>query len=928
MALDINGYNAVFSSFVKFAQDNVNAGDEKAIASARIQKEPLQGRKIVAVTNSLTDAVHKWLRTNDEYSVNDRTRKLFKDAIINMFGGEAKIPASVKKAMLLSDYDCGKPLTARRILAVKAAIDADGTAKARSAKIQLETFSPEVKTAALALGYFPKELPKLARAAHLYMQATGLNEMDAMHAVAEPGSKANRLMSYGGRFMENAENFREGLRLQDLFATWHANLCASVAVIRKTGTVFTGFDYSTADTLSKFNANPAAVKPEALIAMEKFVLEHLAADPNANLKETNAEALFGFEHNDASRFIGQNFGHSCINTVGNIPPAKRAVVFKVFNLFCTLATNQAQANARGETRYILDGRRQQLLGRTLRHLDEVIALDAKGQLTAKNVIKLCFPDMVKAKATGNWDRAAVAKFLDDVSTEIDRDPDDGGEYADIANTLHQMLEQTGATLKEAVDSIRNGKPLPNARYVSTGQMPIEEYGTANGGRGLIEGDLYRPDYCYHFKNDLTRNLITNANCPGFGFTFPGEDKFYTNGTEQGRANISRVGDKVVAMCGAVHVAQANSVMMMLSQSGLGNLRGGLAQSGITGNEHAPVDFSLTKDPTTGSVTIKYTSPEALPFRFEWTATVDTDGKVTTTPMKVEKPVEMNVGLAGKYVDAVAKDMGVKLTRSQRSSAIALVAGYGTDMYEKNVRLFTQFVVKLRLTDDSAEGDRTKAADTAKSIRKWRSFELGDRRLAPFEAAAKENANAIIGDYMSPGKADKFQNDIFTTMKADAQRSIFILNGKVYDYRPAGELIPAFKALVTDPKAQRALSSWLNQLCFTTLLPPVSHVPLNTGTAAHALPGADAIVNRDMTTGIYMTQLLSTVGHGVTHDLQLSPDGQTAVITQTISADLAAPHSKQNDPIHFGRVSFTQRLVIDLTQEVPLVTDYKLSQTIE
>ncbi len=63
---------------------------------------------------------------------------------------------------------------------------ADGTAKARSAKLALETFSPEVKTAALALGYFPKELPRLARAAHFYAQAMGGSEMDAMRAVAEP----------------------------------------------------------------------------------------------------------------------------------------------------------------------------------------------------------------------------------------------------------------------------------------------------------------------------------------------------------------------------------------------------------------------------------------------------------------------------------------------------------------------------------------------------------------------------------------------------------------------------------------------------------------------------------------------------------------------------------------------------------------------
>ena len=927
MPLDINGYNPAFNEFVKFAQRNVNAGDEKAIANAKIQK-PLGGRKIVAVTNSLTDEVHSWMRTSDEFIVNDRTRKLFKAAIINMFGGESKIPASVKKAMLLSDYDSGKPLTARRIMAVKAAIDADGTAKARSAKIALETFSPEVKTAALALGYFPKELPRLACAAHFYAQAMGVSEMDAMRAVAEPGSKANRLMFYGGRFMENADNFREGLRLQDLFATWHADLCAAVAAIDKTGSVLRGFDYSSADTLSKLNANHGVAKPATIIATEKFVFEQLAFDPSANLKETDAEKLFGFEHNDACRFIGQDFGHACLNTIGNIPPAKRAVVFKVFNLFCSLATNGAEANSPARNRYLLEGERPQLLSRVLRHLDDVIALDAKGQLTSENIIKLCFPDMVKAKATGNWDLKAVKNFLDGISNEINRDPDDGGKYADISNTLYQVLEQTGASLQEAVDSVRNGKPLPNARYVSTGQMPIDEYGTATGGRKLIEGDLYRPDYCYHLMNDMGRNLLTANNCQGFGFTFPSEDKFYANGTPQGRDNIQRVGNKIIEMCGPVHVAQANSVMMMVSQSGLGNLRGGLARFGITGNEHAPVDFSLSKDPATGSVTIKYTSPEALPFRYEWTATVDIDGKVTSTPMKFEKPVEMNIGLAGKYVDDAAKSLGVKLNRSQKTLAVALLAANGINMYEKNARLFAQFIVKLRLTDASAVGDRQKAADTAKSIRKWRSFELNDRRLAPFNAAVKENSNDIIRDYMTPARADRFQNNIFTTMAADAQRSVFILNGKVYDHRPSGELVSAFKALVTDPKAQKALSSWMNQLCFTSILPLTSHVPLNTGTDAINLPGADAIVNRDMMTGFYMSPLLSTYGHDAIHDLQLSEDGQTAIITQTVSADLTAPHSNQNNPVFFGSVSFTQRLVIDLTQEVPTVTDYKLSQTID
>ena len=53
MALDINGYNATFKSFVDFAQQRVNANDAKAVAEAQIQT-PLGGRKIVAVTQTMT----------------------------------------------------------------------------------------------------------------------------------------------------------------------------------------------------------------------------------------------------------------------------------------------------------------------------------------------------------------------------------------------------------------------------------------------------------------------------------------------------------------------------------------------------------------------------------------------------------------------------------------------------------------------------------------------------------------------------------------------------------------------------------------------------------------------------------------------------------------------------------------------------------
>lgn len=657
-------------------------------------------------------------------------------AVVNMFGGESKIPAGVKKAMLMGDFNAGKPLTARRILAVKAAIDADGTAKARSAKLALETFSPQAKAAALGMGFYPHELPKLARAAHFHMQATGLNEMDALHAVAEQGSKANRLMSYGGRFLQNAENYADGLRLLDLFATWHEDLCTAARTIQDSGAFLDQRDFSSADTPSKLNADTAATNPAARAATEKLVFEHIAHNPAANLKETDGERLFGVANNDASRFVCQNFGLSCFNTVAGIPPAKRAVVFKTFNLFCSLAGNAQEAKANPKDRLFLRGLRPMFLARVLRNLDGVLALEARGRLTAKNLIKLCFPDMVKARATGNWDFAAVRDFLEGITDTLDvigGDP----RYRPVSGPMQELMNQTGATLQEADDALFANKPIPMAPYVSAGQQDIQVYGTVAGGRAALAQDLDRPAN-YSVENGPQDILPPDA---GFTFTFPDGESLLTNGTHQD--NIPLVGNRVEALCGARHPKQASSVMLMLSQGGLAPINRGLRPYGVHSSEHSAVDYTLSKNAETGAVTIKYTSPEALPFRFEWTATVDTDGNVTATPLKFEKPVAMDVGLANRYVADAAKSLGVKLTNPQKALASALLAQHGAGMYEKNARLLAQFTVKLRLTDASANGDTALVKDMAKTIRKWRDFGFDERGMGPLNAALKIQANAML-----------------------------------------------------------------------------------------------------------------------------------------------------------------------------------------
>ena len=127
MPLDINGYDDTFKAFVDFAQAKTTENNKTAVA--RLGQEGDGALDARSVSASDTDYVHNWFRSGDDQDANDRARRAFRKSVADMFGGEARIPAAVRKAMLMGDYKKkGRPLTARRIMAVKKAIDADGTA--------------------------------------------------------------------------------------------------------------------------------------------------------------------------------------------------------------------------------------------------------------------------------------------------------------------------------------------------------------------------------------------------------------------------------------------------------------------------------------------------------------------------------------------------------------------------------------------------------------------------------------------------------------------------------------------------------------------------------------------------------------------------------------------------------------------------------
>jgi hypothetical protein len=106
------------NAFTQFAADS-------GFKSKRVAKldEPAQNDGAVrTIKASTTDSAYALRRHTADKNANDAVRRMFKQTIIDLFGGENRIPSDVRKKMELGDYNKGKPLTARRIAMVKDAV--------------------------------------------------------------------------------------------------------------------------------------------------------------------------------------------------------------------------------------------------------------------------------------------------------------------------------------------------------------------------------------------------------------------------------------------------------------------------------------------------------------------------------------------------------------------------------------------------------------------------------------------------------------------------------------------------------------------------------------------------------------------------------------------------------------------------------------
>lgn len=563
-----------FNRFLEFAQRSMGTGNEKAVARTGDMVAGAGGALTVrSIKAATTDKAFALFRSGEDKADNNATRELFKKVIADLFGGESLIPESVRDAMLMKDYGAGKPLTARRIMAVKTAIDA------YYAYGSVDFFAKQTNVDhARRLGYTAVELPKLNRALNLFMEGNpGVTQDQALLEVMTPGRPANRLMRYGGRFMEDAKSFAQGLKLIGDFAVWHEDLKEQVRSGNRT-------------SLTAVNQRGAIIGTAR--GLETFVFEELASNRNINLYG-KPEEVFGMKNNPATCFFGRELHSSNSFTFLQMPQEKRALFFRCSQLLLPLQDTHSGKGA------IRSGVFTTV--RLLRHFDELERLQAHGQLTQKKLLETCFGD-IRPISTSNPDdsfnqyfNTLQPKLYDYIEKQTGKpliDPTNRQGQSLFA-TLGSFIHDNGLTFEEACGYYERGEIPPKSNLQVPFSCDLQGIVDPEAGLKALDKDFHRPDGYSRTDDPQQVSLLRN---PRFTVNLPGGQPMEFLPTAEKdpvhQTKMQQLYDQLETLCGKAHPRQLNALLFSMGQGALSQLRSGFPSLGISSSEHSAVTFTL------------------------------------------------------------------------------------------------------------------------------------------------------------------------------------------------------------------------------------------------------------------------------------------------------------------------------------------------
>ncbi len=482
-----------------------------------------------------------------------------------------------------------------------------------------------VEAPALRAGYHKSDLSMLCHAFGLCQQAMKCSNEEALRAVLDPATPVRKLYGFGGRFLESPENFAKGLTLLQQFQQWFPSTTDAIQQLHDNP----GAPIPEGTTRTAINADFNHFTPDAQAAFERFLFQEIALNPELPLEAQNPEDVFGMEHNPATRYVGRGYTSACANTVAQIPPKARQLLYQALDLLQPLQETPAEANHKSSNTGAAF-----LVGRVLAHLEEIEQMRNSGTLTRENFLNRFYNEIPNAaqktaREIFDWYTSELAEQL--LATRFN------GDFAKMI-TLSTMIICSGRTVEEGIEAVLENRRLPNAPYISNATGKLADLdGTPRGGREQLVMDLVRPTVSVRI--DTNERLLPEGS-KGFVVRFSDGTVLCTrhgNGKEDTAASAHDIAHKVESFVGHVHPEQLSAVCFALSQSGAACMKNGLTAYGIQSDEHAALVYDVSRDEGTGAITIHYSQPAGFPLKFHWETYITLDGATTTTPLVVEPP---------------------------------------------------------------------------------------------------------------------------------------------------------------------------------------------------------------------------------------------------------------------------------------------------
>ena len=259
----------------------------------------------------------------------------------------------------------------------------------------------------------------------------------------------------------------------------------------------------------------------------------------------------------------------------------------------------------------------------------------------------------------------------------------------------------------------------------------------------------------------------------------------------------------------------------------------------------------------------------------------------------------------------------------QDKAAELLMQYGNGMPAKTARVFSNYIVNTMLNNGNSniEFSDDDIKNTAEDMKTWDEFSFGDKRLDAVGKEFTKRLNNYIKDNINnPKLFSKTNPDVFHSLEADADRASWTINGKEL---LIGKVAPQtvmdeFCSALPDSKSRKALSTIFHQ----GLQSDISQILFkNAVEKLCLLPGGNLFVSRDLAkNGNAIT------GHANSmYILQVSEDGKTATMSVESTHHLTLNGLPQ-DEYKIGKAHITLQATIDLTKDIPEVTDVTFAQT--